>query len=307
MLKDPTAFRNRFRLWKETGESQYEAGLPKYNDGEEPKSMFDVINRAVRYIGQHEGFVDHVYGDRFASQEIAKKHGYWSDKYQKWLLPTAGYGWTSKEDLHSWTKEQADERLAKDIKKYFEDLAKRYPTFKDLPPERQIALADLYHQAGPNWKVRMPKLHAALLRGDKDAGKYLSFASHQTKNRNDDRIALWNDPMGYRQKERRQLGKQFAKEKTTHVEPVDFYKQRRQLQPVEMAFDIDVPESISLKNTFDTPAQKAIKAIDNQIALSRLVKSMSMEDLNPLSSITQKDIINDQVFTNLIIPQIMGQ
>lgn len=35
MRKDPTEFRNRFKRWKETGESQYEAGLPKFATGAE--------------------------------------------------------------------------------------------------------------------------------------------------------------------------------------------------------------------------------------------------------------------------------
>lgn len=304
IMKDPIEFRKRFQAWK-NGLKVYDKGKAISDDViRDPKYSLDVIDRAVRYIGQHEGFVDHVYGDRFASQEIAKKHGYWSDEYQKWVLPTAGYGWTAKEDLHNWTEEQANERLAKDIKKYFEALEKRYPMFKDLLPERQIALADLWHQAGPNWEKRMPKLHAALSRGDKDAGKYISFAPHQTKNRNDDRIALWNDPMGYRQKELKRLGKKAAKEKATHVEPVDFTVYKKPILPIERNFDPSVPETISIKNTFDSPIEKVIKAIDAKIAFNRILKNLSLEELNPWSTPQIEDIMAGQVFNKLTMPQI---
>ena len=309
MLKDPTEFRNRFRLWKETGESQYEAGLPKYTGGKDKaeSKLFNVIDATTRYIIQHEGFVNGVYEDTMASQDYAKKHGYWSNKHKKYVLATAGHGFTDPKDLHPWTREGAYKRAREIVVNIDNHLRKIIPNYDELPENKQGALIDLGYQGGLGVLNKMPKLKAALLRNDPDAGKYLGYGAKQTPTRNRDRIALWNNPTEYRQKEMKQLGKQFAKEKTTHIEPVDFYKQRRQLQPVEMAFDIDVPESISLKNTFDTPTQKAIKAIDNQIALSRLIKSMSIEDLNPLSSITQKDIINNQMFTNLVIPQIMGQ
>lgn len=39
-MRDPTAFRNRFKLWKETGESQYEAGLPRFAMGTEGDTLY---------------------------------------------------------------------------------------------------------------------------------------------------------------------------------------------------------------------------------------------------------------------------
>lgn len=39
-MRDATEFRNRFKLWKETGESQYEAGLPKFEYGEEGDTLY---------------------------------------------------------------------------------------------------------------------------------------------------------------------------------------------------------------------------------------------------------------------------
>lgn len=305
-MKDPTEFRKRFQAWKETGESQYEAGLPKHNDGEEPKSMFNYIDRAVRYIAQHEGFVDHVYEDRFASQDYAKKNGYWSDKYQKYVLPTAGYGWTAKKDLKHWTKEEADARLREDVVKYDNYWRKKIPSWDSMRDEHKMAIIDLGHQGGLGVLEKMPKFKAALMRGDKNAGKYLSFASHQTKNRNDDRIALWNSPEKYRRDEFNQMSKQIAKEKAVHVEPVDFAKYQKQILPVDRNFDFGVPESISLQSTFDTPTQRAIKAIDNQIAVSRLVKELSLEELNPWSSAPQiEDIMAGQAFNKMLtMPQI---
>ena len=40
MAKDPTEFRNRFKLYKE-GKMPYENGLPKYDDGRKPLSYWD--------------------------------------------------------------------------------------------------------------------------------------------------------------------------------------------------------------------------------------------------------------------------
>ena len=308
MYKDPTEFRKRFQAWRKTGESQYEAGIPKYDSGKDSKYSLDYIDRAARYIADHEGFVDHVYEDTVASQDYAKKNGYWSDKHQKYVLPTAGYGWTAKEDLHNWTKEQAYQRLLKDVKKYDEHGRKLFPNWDNWIDEQKMAIVDLFHQGGMGVMKKMPKFYAAAKNGDPNAGKHLSFASTQTKNRNKDRLELWNDPMGYRQKELRRLGKKAAKEKATHVEPVDFTVYKKPILPVERNFDPGVPETISIKNTFDSPIQKTIKAFDAKIALNRILKNLSLEQLNPWSNAPQiEDIMAGQVFSKLFMPQIIGQ
>lgn len=106
MRKDPTEFRERFQRWK-NGEQVYEAGLPKYDGGKDP----DSIGIAVDFLANNEGFVPNVYRDYAASQRIAKVRGKYDSAKGKYYVPTAGYGWTSKSDLHSWTKESAKERL----------------------------------------------------------------------------------------------------------------------------------------------------------------------------------------------------
>lgn len=306
MLKDPTAFRNRFQAWKETGESQYEAGLPKYNDGKDKaeSKLFNVIDATTRYIIQHEGFVDGVYEDTMASQDYAKKHGYWSNKHKKYVLATAGHGFTDPKDLHPWTREGAYKRAREIVVNIDDHLRKIIPNYDELPENKQGALIDLGYQGGLRVLDKMPKLKAALLRNDPDAGKYLGYGAKQTPTRNRDRIALWNNPTEYRQKEMRQLGKQFAKEKATRVEPVDFTVYKKPILPVERNFDPGVPKTISIKNTFDSPIEKVIKAIDAKIAFNRILKNLSLEELNPWSTPQIEDIMAGQVFNKLTMPQI---
>lgn len=310
MLKDPTAFRKRFQAWKKTGESQYEAGIPKYNPGKDKdeSKLFNYIDRATRYIAEHEGFVDHVYEDSFASQDYAKKNGYWSEKHKKYVLPTAGYGWTAKKDLRNWTKEEADKRLREDVVKYDNHGRKLIPNWDNFPAEHKMAIMDLFHQGGLWVLNKIPKFKAALLNGDPNAGKHISFASNQTKTRNSDRIALWNSSQQYRDKEFKSVAKSIAKEKAVRYEPIDFAAYRKPLMPVEKQFDFGVPEALSIKNTFDSQTQKAIKAIDNQIALSRLLKSISLESLNPWASVPQiGDIMGGRSFFQLSMPNIINQ
>lgn len=245
MLKDPTEFRKRFQAWK-MGAQVYDKGKPI--QAESP--TFNYIDRATRYIADHEGFVDHVYEDTVASQDYAKKHGYWSDKYKKYVLPTAGYGWTAKNDLHNWTKEEANKRLREDVVKYDNNGRRLIPGWDNMPDERKMAVIDLFHQGGMGVLNKMPKFYAALKAGDENAGRHISFASTQTPRRNNDRVALWNNPQ-----------------------------------------------------------EKVIKAIDAKIAVNRILKNLSLEELNPWSSVPQvEDIMAGQVFNRMLtMPQIIGQ
>ena len=307
MLKDPTAFRNRFQAWKETGESQYEAGLPKYNDGKDKveSKLFNEIERAVRFIAQHEGFVDHVYEDTHASQKYAKKYGYWSDKHQKYVLPTAGYGWTAKKDLKNWTKKEALERLREDVKRYYKNGEKLFPNWARWTPGQRNYWADMQHQGGEYVHTKMPKFVAAAKEGNwKEAEKHLDYASEQTPDRNRDRIAMWYDSQDYRNKEFKNVAKEIAQEKNAYYEPVDFTVYKKPILPVERNFDPDVPETISIKNTFDSPIEKVIKAIDAKIAFNRILKNLSLEELNPWSTPQIEDIMAGQVFNKLTMPQI---
>lgn len=276
-------------------------------DTQESK-LFNYIERATRYIADHEGFVDHVYEDPHASQEIAKKRGKWSDNHKKYVIPTAGYGWTAKEDLHDWTKEEAYERLKKDIVKYDNHWRKVVPNWDNMPEEHRIAIIDLGHQGGLGVLNKMPKFKEALMSGDKNAGNYISFAAHQTKNRNNDRIALWNSPQKYKNKEFKNVAKEVTDEMSQISNPIDALRMQKPILPVDRVFDPNVPESISLRNTVPTHTQQVIAAIDNQIALNRLLKTISLENLTPWASAPQKDdIVNGFIFDTLSIPKITNR
>lgn len=246
MRKDPTEFRERFQRWK-NGEQVYESGLPKYETGKD-----DYISRATNYIAQHEGFVPNVYDDVHANQDYAKKHGRWNNKHKKWAIPTAGYGWTSKKDLHAWTKEQANERLKQDVIRYDKLLRDSLKTYDTLTADQRIALIDLYHQGGTNVFSKMPNFYNALNLGNiEKAYKHLDFGSTQTPNRNADRKQLFMGS-GIRQIDFNTPWQNW------HRLDVDPYVEafRSSIRKPEFntfrirrRFDENVPESISAKNT----------------------------------------------------------
>lgn len=309
MLKDPKAFRERFARWKETGESQYEAGRPKYNGGKEEQPLHDYIERAVKYLAEHEGFIPHVYEDIHASQEYAKKHGVWSDKHQKWAILTAGYGWTNPKDLHNWTKEAADERLKKDIKEYDNLLRQRIPNYDKLIPEQKIALIDLYHQGGTNVFKKMPNLYAALVAGDiEKAGKQLSFGAAQTPNRNTDRLALWNTPQHQRNLETKQLQKEAVKYKTDPtVQAVSLQTNRKPIMPVKREYEYGVPDMLSIKNTFPTEAEQAMSALNAKATMQKIAQELSLEALDNKVAQQLQNEMGWNLFTNVSMPQYIHQ
>ena len=180
MRKDTTEFRQRFQRWK-NGEQVYEAGLPKYNEGKDQ----DPIEIAVDFLAKNEGFVPNVYRDYAASQRIAKVRGKYDSVKGKYYIPTAGYGWTSKSDLHSWTKESAKERLKQDVIKY-DSLLQNGPisNYANLNPYQKAAIIDLMHQGGTQVLSKMPKFVEAMNAGNYDkAYTHLAFNTKGTPNR----------------------------------------------------------------------------------------------------------------------------
>ena len=207
-IEDGLLFTENYKKYYPKGKT-----FDKGKDKVESK-LFNEIERAVRFIAQHEGFVDHVYEDTHASQKYAKKHGYWSDKHQKYVLPTAGYGWTAKKDLKNWTKKEALERLREDVKRYYKNGEKLFPNWARWTPGQRNYWADMQHQGGEYVHTKMPNFVAAAKEGDwKEAEKHLDYASEQTPNRNRDRIAMWYDSQDYRNKEFKNVAKEIAQEK----------------------------------------------------------------------------------------------
>lgn len=189
MRKDTTEFRQRFQRWK-NGEQVYEAGLPKYNEGKDQ----DPIEIAVDFLAKNEGFVPNVYRDYAASQRIAKVRGKYDSVKCKYYIPTAGYGWTSKSDLHSWTKESAKERLKQDVIKY-DSLLQNGPisNYANLNPYQKAAIIDLMHQGGTHVLKKMPKFVEAVNAGDYDkAYTHLAFNTKGTPNRSTTRQNMFS-------------------------------------------------------------------------------------------------------------------
>lgn len=189
MRKDPTEFRERFQRWK-NGEQVYEAGLPKCGDGKDQ----DSIGIAVDFLAKNEGFVPNVYRDYAASQRIAKIRGKYDPEKGKYYIPTAGYGWTSKSDLHSWTKESAKERLRQDVIKY-DELLQNGPisNYANLNPYQKAAIIDLIHQGGTHVLKKMPKFVEAMNAGDYDkAYTHLAFNTKGTPKRSSTRQSMFS-------------------------------------------------------------------------------------------------------------------
>ena len=127
------------------------------------------IEIAVDFLAKNEGFVPNVYRDYAASQRIAKVRGKYDSVKGKYYIPTAGYGWTSKSDLHSWTKESAKERLKQDVIKY-DSLLQNGPisNYANLNPYQKAAIIDLMHQGGTQVLSKMPKFVEAMNAGNYD-------------------------------------------------------------------------------------------------------------------------------------------
>ena len=119
--------------------------IPKYKGGK--PSATDL---AFALTSDQEGFRPQIYWDSIGGRN------------------TVGYGFTANEDMHTWTKNQADQRLRGMIKNYdrilrTSDIASQY---EQMTPKQQAALMDLLHQGGTGVLRRMPKFVSAIRNGD---------------------------------------------------------------------------------------------------------------------------------------------
>lgn len=193
--KEGSEFRKQYKLVDDVNRPgfykyQRRIQLPKYSDGKDQ----DSIGIAVDFLAKNEGFVPNVYRDYAASQRIAKIRGKYDPEKGKYYIPTAGYGWTSKSDLHSWTKESAKERLRQDVIKY-DELLQNGPisNYANLNPYQKAAIIDLIHQGGTHVLKKMPKFVEAMNAGDYDkAYTHLAFNTKGTPKRSSTRQSMFS-------------------------------------------------------------------------------------------------------------------
>lgn len=160
-------FRERYNKWK-AGEQVYSAGrvLQGYEDGKDKRPSY--YRRAEDLIAKGEGFRSGVYqneGD----------------------VPTAGYGFTAKQDLHNWNEADARKRL-REIMVQNEDSIRKSGIsdwyFNRATEGQKAAILDMMYQGGAYRLNKMPNFVKAIQSGDMNAAaKEFNFAASQTPNR----------------------------------------------------------------------------------------------------------------------------
>lgn len=125
MRRDPTAFRERFKKWKETGE--YE--LPKYAGGKEP-----IFDDTIDFLKQYEGFKDTTYLDGNG-------------------IPTIGYGFTDSALVKKGriSRVEADKRLRSEVANREKFLSK-LKNWENLNEGSKTALRSYYYNYPAGFK-----------------------------------------------------------------------------------------------------------------------------------------------------------
>lgn len=199
--------------------------IPMFDDGKNKLSK-EALDEAMSLITTNEGFMPNVY-------------------QRKGDVPTAGYGFTAKEDLHDWEEPDARKHLLNMVYSYDEALrngriANWYNT--NATDSQKAALLDLLHQGGIGRLGDMPKFVEAINSGNMTAAaKEFNFAKSQTGNRHNARYAAFTkdivDP-------KEAVVKQFTEKQTE--QPTDAVRSYRpKTMNVQRHDDPSVPRSIS--------------------------------------------------------------
>lgn len=255
MRRDPKEFRERFQRWK-NGESVYEAGLPKYEDGKNP------YEDSTDFISKYEGWSDTAY-------------------QKKGDVPTIGYGTTNPKYVRMG-------RISKEVgrKAMMEDLAANEPllrrNIKDydrLPDTAKTVLRDILYNVGQgNLFKKSPKFIAALNAGNyEEAARQMDWDNNKVgfsgaRKRNAARQQLFlqdlrNNPV----QPKSEFVQTLEQPKQTWEPKLDYIP-----TPTQYPLSHTVPESISSWSRPDSPSAL------NDIKLPSIIDMIKYQYIYPI-------------------------
>lgn len=239
-MRDASAFRERFKQWKTTGELPYEAGLPKYKVGKDPDE--DLINSLIKY----EGFLETP--KDIGDGKITIGSGLTNRKY-------TSKGHITRAENRAAVKSEVNQRRSR--------LSRTIPGWSDLPDSAKNALIH-YDYNFPITDKSSPKLLKYLAAKDwknaasqMDAGINMKGFSRGLRNR--------------RQYEQQWFLSDLLNQTTQNTAPntpslvqdvlpsrPEFSMPWTYTKPTDFQYQLDstVPESISSWSSGDGPAPK---------------------------------------------------